>query len=200
MKSIQVKFTLIMVGLSFFSLVILGGLSYQFARSMVMENIYKNMEGITTNEALHIGDWLDKGLYQLDGLEGAPVFRQVGQAEKTTFLQTMQKKTGHFRTLGYLDRNGNGTDSKGSTLNLSAAAWFKKAIQGERVVSDPTVSPYGLEVVLAIPVVENGEIQGIVFGGIAMDTVTKKILDIKIGETGYAYMVRGDGLITVHRL
>lgn len=198
MKSIQVKFTLIMVGLSFFSLVILGGLSYRFARAMVLENIYKNMESITTNEALHIGDWIDKGLYQLDGLEGAPVLRQDNLTEKMIFLQMVQKKTGHFRTLGYLDQEGNGTDSKGSALHLSAASWFKKAVQGERVISDPTVSPYGLEVVLAIPVKENGQITGIVFGGIALDTVKEKILGIKIGETGYAYMVRGDGLITVH--
>ncbi|NJE47531.1 HAMP domain-containing protein [Thermococcus sp. GR7] len=79
--------------------------------------------------------------------------------------------------------------------------WYKKAIE----VNGPTWSePYedassGKWVVtFAVPVYYEGKLVGVVGTDIYIDTLTQKIDKIKIGQTGYAYVVSPDGMIYMH--
>ena len=52
--------------------------------------------------------------------------------------------------------------------------------------------------VRAVPVKAAGKTAGVIFGAINMEELSRKVLSIKIGKTGYAYIVQGDGLTIVH--
>ncbi|WP_367883458.1 PDC sensor domain-containing protein [Thermococcus peptonophilus] len=79
--------------------------------------------------------------------------------------------------------------------------WYQKAVQ----VNGPTWSePYedassGKWVITyAIPVYYNGKLVGVIGLDVFIDELTKTIDTVKIGQTGYAYVVGQDGTIYMH--
>jgi len=52
--------------------------------------------------------------------------------------------------------------------------------------------------VAAIPVKTGGRVTGMLLGTIDMAGLAQKVLEIKMGQTGYAFIVQGDGLQIIH--
>ncbi len=52
--------------------------------------------------------------------------------------------------------------------------------------------------VVGVPVKVNGKVSGMMYGAVDIASLTKKILSIKVGQTGYAYVVQKDGLTIIH--
>jgi methyl-accepting chemotaxis protein len=92
---------------------------------------------------------------------------------------------------------GVGFDSNNVPVNLSAREYVQKALTGENAVSDPVISPAtgALVAVFASPVKgDDGKVSGVFFGSIDLGDVAQKAAEVKVGKTGYAYILKGDGL------
>ena len=79
--------------------------------------------------------------------------------------------------------------------------WYKAAVEkGGAVWSTPyeDASSGKWVVTYAIPVYYNGKMVGVIGLDVYIDTLTKKIDEVKVGDTGYAYVVGPDGLIYMH--
>jgi methyl-accepting chemotaxis protein len=74
------------------------------------------------------------------------------------------------------------------------------AIKGEAAISDPVASRSTghLVTVVAAPVKSGNKVTAVLYGAIDMQGLTKEVLDVKIGKTGYVYVVRGDGMVIIH--
>jgi len=199
MKSIQAKLTVTILAIFLVAMSILGGINYWKARTIVTEEITRNMGELAVNSAASVGDWLEKGIFQLEGIATAPVIQSGKLEDIGPFLAQAKKSTTRFSTVGYLDSNGLGLDAKGKAISLGTKSWVQKTLKGESVVSDPVISVNGdLEVILAVPIKAEGKTTGVLFGAISTADITQKVLEIKVGETGYGYMVQGNGLVIVH--
>ncbi|MBP2667515.1 MAG: mcpA 6, partial [Firmicutes bacterium] len=51
-----------------------------------------------------------------------------------------------------------------------------------------------LVAVVAVPVKLDGKVTGVLFGAISLDEISQKTGEVKIGKTGYAFMIKSDGL------
>jgi signal transduction histidine kinase len=93
-------------------------------------------------------------------------------------------KTSHLETLG--DR--------------SDRIYFQEAIEGELYFSDGIKSRSTKDsiTVLAVPVMKNDEIVGVLGASLDLSSIYKKIELVKIKENGYAYMVDRDGVLIAH--
>ncbi len=87
-------------------------------------------------------------------------------------------------------------------LNLSTRSYFKKGMQGQAVISGVLVSKAtGLPViVLAAPVKDaEGAVKGVLAGVVDLGDFTALVMGrIKIGETGYAYLLNPKGQVLSH--
>ena len=100
-------------------------------------------------------------------------------------------------SFGYVNTAGIGFDSSAVSINLGAREYIQKALKGEHSMSDPVVSPAtgALVAVFASPVkASDGKVTGVFFGAIDLGEISKKVGEVRIGKTGYAYMLKGDGM------
>jgi methyl-accepting chemotaxis protein len=121
-------------------------------------------------------------------------------------LEQAAKEYKAFQRIHMLDAQGiaHGSSSHKSRgkLNLSSRSYFKKALTGETVISDVLVSKAtGLPVlVLASPIKDaQGAVKGVMAGVVDLGEFTGMVMNrIKIGETGYAYLLTHDGKVAAH--
>jgi len=200
MKSIQTKLTVTILSIFLIAMSVLGGLNYWRARTIVTGEITSSMEKLAENSALSIGDWLDKGIFHLEGIAKAPAVQSGNLEEMAPFFVQVKKDMVKFATIGCVAPNGQAIDAKGFRLNFGSKTWFQQAMQGNASVSDPVLSPSGeLEIILAVPIKVEGKINGVLFGAISIADINQKVLAIKAGETGNGFVVQENGLIIVHQ-
>ncbi|MES9144016.1 cache domain-containing protein, partial [Cutibacterium acnes] len=102
--------------------------------------------------------------------------------------------------MGIADKNGDIKYTDGKSANIKERDYFINALAGTTNVSDPIVSKVdgSIVVVVATPIMNNNEVVGVLVStrsGNELSALTDKI---KIGKTGYAYMIKKDGTIIAH--
>jgi methyl-accepting chemotaxis protein len=145
-------------------------------------------------------NWCTLGVYS-EALEGAPsALYQVGN-----ILDGKIKHYPYYDGLNLIDRRGlvvasNNRESVG--LDLSSREYVSRALTGEAVVSDPLISKTsGVPVfTIAVPVRSGGgAILGVFSGVVTFQDLSDRFVDgIKIGQTGYAFVVDKNAKVLAH--
>ena len=197
MKSIQTKLTLTILIIFVMAMGTLGGLNYWKARDIIYANTIKEVQIIANTSAKDVDSWLEGRKLEVAGIALSPVLQTGNLEQIAPFLSSAVKINGRFASLGYVDMTGKGLDSSAVAISLGAREYIQKAMRGETSISDPVVSPAtgALVAVFAAPVkTVDGKVAGVFFGAIGLEEISKKISEVKIGKTGYAYMLKSDGL------
>lgn len=200
MKSIQVKLTAIILAIFLVSLGALGGLNYWKAREIVTQNITGDLQKQAVNSAQDVSDWLEARKGEMAVIALAPMVHSGNAEGIVPFLRNIAQANKLYDALGYVQPNGQAFNSSGVTLDVSDREYFRKAMNGEVNISDPVVSKTSGHIIamVAIPVKVDGKVSGVVYGSIDMEGLSKKILSIKVGQTGYALVAQKDGLTIIH--
>lgn len=93
-------------------------------------------------------------------------------------------------------------DSKESTaVDISERPYFKETLETKKqVFSDAVVSKAtgNKVVVVTLPILENGNVKGVLLATVLFDSLTGMVDEIKVGNEGYGYLVDSTGLIIRH--
>ena len=135
------------------------------------------------------------------GEDGAQAVKELAAQ-----LQRARKKLGNdYEVLVVNDLKGNViADSNGGEyagLSLADRDYFKSAKQGRTNISEPVKSKLsGNPIVpLCAPIVKgSGDVVGTMTAVLKIDFLSEKFASVKIGETGYPFMVDRNGLVIVH--
>jgi methyl-accepting chemotaxis protein len=200
MKSIQTKLTVTILIIFLMALGALGSLNYWKARSIITESVTDDMSKLAINSAGDVGAWLETRKLELTMIAAAPMVQNGNLDDIFPFLVNAVKMNSIYISLGYTLPTGDCISSTGARTNLADREWFQRAMRGETFVSDPFLSATNghLTPVVAVPVKKNGKVVGVISGAADMEGLTGKVLTIKAGQTGYAFVVQGDGLRIVH--
>lgn len=202
-KSIKTKLTLIVIFILILALSGLSLLNYLNARQIIVRNFETNMTSLAKSYGQAVGLWLDARKAEIDTLASSPSIENSNGDKGAILAQLtpVAHRNPMYAMLFYSDLSGNYFTTLGNTANVADRVYFKRLMTtGKTVISDPVISKTtGYQVVVvAAPVKKNGQIIGVVAGIIKVDEIEKMITSIKIGKTGYAYMINGDGLVIVH--
>lgn len=102
---------------------------------------------------------------------------------------------------GLVLANGHGEDFRLKKISLAERKYFNSAKSGNTTIGEPVVSKFSGEpvFVIAVPLQDSsGAFAGILASGVKMTALSEKIIQTKIGETGYPFMVGNDGLFIAH--
>ena len=116
-------------------------------------------------------------------------------AQKQSLLDSYRDHFGWI-TLSVVDKNGIGYDS---SYNVSDREYFKKAMNGETVFSDPIYSKGvgNLIVIAAAPLWEDGEydgkIAGVVLAGIDAKMLSNSLENLDVSKNAGIYMINSEG-------
>lgn len=122
-----------------------------------------------------------------------------------TLANTFKKIGRDYESVVIIDSNGtvfaDGSNGKLNGIELSQREYFQIAKQGRVNISTPVISKSSGKPVAPVcaPIYsENGQFLGAVAMVLKIDFLSEKITSVKIGQTGYPFMVDQTGLTIAH--
>lgn len=201
LKSIQTKLTVTIIIIVAVSLAALGGLNYWKARDIITTNITKDMELQAGKAADDIGNWFESRKSELAFMALSPAVLSGKAEDIVPYLTTVMKVNKVYDGINFATPGGVAYNAAGATFNVADRAYFQRGMRGELTISDPLVArdTGHLVAAVAVPVkTPDGGVVGVLFAGVNLEEITKKVMAIKVGQTGYAYALQKNGLVIFH--
>ena len=200
-KSIRTKFLVSVLPVMLIGFLIFFGVSYKMASDMLVENADTIGKGVGKQAALEVQRIFETNEVHLETLARSSAILHGDDAARLAKLQEVKQDTDVFSNISYLDVNGIGIDSDGSVLDRSDRDYFKKAVQTKKVVvSEPVISAITGKVVtvIAVPVLENGTLTGIVTGTVGLSRFDETLSKMATYRTGQLVVMDETGLVIIH--
>ena len=200
MHSIKARLTFAIVVLILLSVTILGSVSYWNARKAIVGEAETSLQTLAKNNAAVLGMWLAERKSEASFLANSPLLDDPSSETARNYLKAEGPRNPLYLSLVLSDATGNAEVSTGQQINIADRPYFKVAMAGKSVMSDPVIArDVGKPMVaVAAPIMRNGQFGGLAGGAVSLDEVIKLVAQVKAGDTGYAYVVQQDGLIIFH--
>ena len=177
------------------------GVSYKMASNMLVENANTIGQGVGKQAALEVRRIFETNEVHLETLARSSAILHGDDATRLAKLQEVKQDTDVFSNISYLDVNGIGFDSDGNEMDRSDRDYFKKSVQTKQiVVSEPVISAITGKVVtvIAVPVLENGALTGIVTGTVGLSRFDETLSKMATYRTGQLVVMDETGLVIIH--
>ena len=200
MQSIQAKLTVAILVIFLVALSALGGLNYWKARSIITEIIIADTAKEAEKSAGDIGNWLEARKAELAMIAVIPAVQSGNTEAIVPILISAAKVNNIYASINYANLAGVVFSSSGATFNVNDRDYFQRALRGEITITDPLMARGTGKLVstVVIPVKLDGKVTGVLFAGSDMEGISKMVLSVKAGQTGYASVTQGDGLRIIH--
>ena len=169
----------------------------------ITDSTAKVIDAWVKDQELNVSNWSRQKMYMTavkDSFIGKAA-RKSASAE----LKKVRTDYKYYEDICVADKAGElvagSNDKILGKISVKDRAYFKAGMEGKpylsRVIkSKATGNPV---FVVSSPIKEKGKVQGILFGVVDVNSFTKFFVDdIKVGNTGYAYIYEKNGLIICH--
>ena len=184
------------LALALIPLVFVGGAAYWQSQQALNSRVKEELQNRGTGLAETIVDWLQERTDDMVVLAGTARVRTMDATKASDAVKQYFNQWGYYETIFAIQADGQtffATD--GQTYNLAQKEYFKRALNGEIVVTDPEKSLVSAEIVFSVaaPITVDGKNIGVVAGTISTRRLGQLLEKVWIGETGEAYMVNQSG-------
>ena len=206
MKSILTKYLIIVIPIITLILIILASIVFSIGKQKQNETISNLSKQIVEARSNQIAVTFQSTIDELNQIAKLPSVISMNWSEMEADLKKIAENRNE--TFGFLllaEPDGTYyTSKKGkSSKNISDRDYFKAIINNnkEHFISNPKISrSTGLKVFyLAVPVKnKDNEILGTLVGVVKLETLSKIAKNMKIGKSGYGFIVDANGYIIAH--
>lgn len=212
--SLRNRFLLPTLGLIVLGMGILTFISYEKSRQAIEQATKEQMALVLKATKNNIDTTLNIFKVLISGWTDEPLFQTAAQAasgSQSAASASMQlldlvKKYPYFERINLLNKKGlvvaSSAAKSAGKLNLGDRLYFQEALQGKTNISEVLVSKVTHKPVAMVsaPLKEEGKVTGVLSGVINLENFAKTYLDpVKMGKTGFIYLVAGDGTLLTHR-
>ena len=191
---------------------LLGYISYRMSSASIQTAVQQQLKEQTYNTSNLINKTIDSTKHSLEvaSLNG-DIIKAVENSNTSNldtaaqYIREVQEKNKDFmEVLIITDAYGKvivNTQSKENDIDLSDRDYMKQVLSGgKEVVSEVLTSRFtgNPAIFIAYPLKENGKLIGTLVGSIKFDSISSYASQIKVGKSGYAYMIDKNGLIVYH--
>ena len=197
-KHIATKFLVVLLPLFLVSFIILSGISYFVARGQLLESVSENAELVRQMTAVKLTNDVERKADLLDGLSRSPVIAHGTREARIDALKALKEQMPSFAMVAFSTPEGQAYSDTGQDMDRSSRDYIKKVRETKQpFFAPPSVSGTTgkLICVLAYPVLDGGELVGIVYGTMQLDSLTEIVGDVKLLDTGYAFVADESGLV-----
>ena len=170
-------------------------IAYAFTSNAAMIIIFDNLGALANSISLQINSALKQETSTLSALALSDTFRSdsVSAQDKALSLRQFKDSDSRNIVLAVTDTRGNAYTSDGEYINIADRDYFKQAINGTKVISDPMASPQNpgnLSIIYAIPIKNNqNRISGVLCLERDASALSDIVRQIPIGKTGGPYVI-----------
>ncbi len=196
-KSLRVKFLAAFIPLFVGSFVVFFAISYYMSSSALLRNTDLIAQEIGKSTAKEIEKTYQERELIVESLADSPIIKHGSREEKVKVLAETLAKRQNFTMLAYSDVEGHAVSDKNKDMDRTSRDYIKQVRETKKpVMTGPSVSGTSgkLITIMAYPVLENGQLIGIVYGTIELDEITKLVGGIKYMENGRVYIADQEGI------
>ncbi len=184
---------------------ILAGVTYNSTRIITERTVENHQKSIASEAAKTVELWLSQHLNIVEATAAAVQQIPIGNSPGTLRLLTMAIEAGNFSDVYIGLKNGTMIDGAGwvppEGYDPRIRPWYKKAIKDNQITfTTPYVDMTTNKMVIAIvkPLIVNNELKGVISADIILDTLKQNIMNVKIGKSGYTFIIDSQGTILIH--
>lgn len=205
----QGRLTLMIFTLVLVAVTAVASLVYFQYRESYTQATVNQLHGTGEMMSESFTQWLDARQDEVRYLAALDPVRQMEPEQITHLLERLAGQSGFYDTIFFVGADGRGLagasyDGQARALsaeeayefNVGDRAWFRQAIQGEEVFSQPLVSrATGNRVSnVVVPVEdENGEIVGVVRAAVMLDVLLERMREMSLGGDSDTYLIDSGG-------
>jgi len=212
-QSLKIKFLFYISLLIILAMGIATGVAYISSKNTVNRAITQQLSQLVVATSDHIAAWIrdrkqdlanwsEQQLYQTS-LDDSYLGR-AAQESASLRLKEQRQNYPYYESLNLANAQGKTVSSSDEQVmgkNISNQKFFQEAIKGKVYLSSVMASPDTAKsvFVIAVPVRKAGANEGVFYGIIDIDHFNDLfIMPIKIGKTGYVYVVGPEGVAIAH--
>ncbi|MEE2001657.1 methyl-accepting chemotaxis protein [Alkalimonas sp. MEB108] len=185
------RLTLVMVSMLFVTIVLISSFFYAQYHSSRVETIMESLQANATNGTEAMTRWLTMRQDDMRYLATVEPARQLNKPVLQGLLRDLAQLQGTWDTIFVVMPDGRGLvgvsyengrarvlpDSEAEAFMVADRAWFRSAIAGEDVFSEPVVSRATGNTVstIAIPIRQNNQIIGVMRGAVQLNTIHQQV-------------------------
>lgn len=178
---------------------IIGTISFRHSAKMVKENIRESLINQAISNAKIISTQNSVMLTQIEGIISNDKVRgMVWEEQKPVLVEAVNSYD--YLKLGVADLTGNIIYNDDSEDNIYDTKYFKLAAKGKTSIFEPMYNEEIKKMVIPIsaPIKNKGILIGVLFAQIDQEKLNDFISDIRLGETGHAFVLNNDGTFVGH--
>lgn len=201
-NSIRVRIMLVGGLLLLLSLGLLAGASYYYASRSLVQSVDETAQSIASDYAGRVQSQIGDVMIQLEDLASTPGMKNV--TDQNALKQTMGeslKRIGKLDQMTFIYPDGFSIRPNGDTAQLATREYFKKVVSTRQsYISEILVSVTTgkASAILCVPVLDNGELIGILTGTYSLQSMNDLVKDVKIKDTGHGFLLDEKGTMIAH--
>ncbi|MDX1587977.1 MAG: methyl-accepting chemotaxis protein [Oleiphilaceae bacterium] len=201
------RLTLMITALVVVATFLVTSLAFMQYRDAHTRAIINDLQGTGERHAQSFRDWLLARQDEMRYLAGLDAAVEGDTEELNHLLARIADHNGHYDTIFVLSPDGRGqvgvsydgaarvlSPAEANNFNVPDRAWFRQAIAGEDVFSQPIISrATGNRVsTVAIPIRDGDEIVGVMRGAVDLAMLTERVRDMARGAGSESYLINSD--------
>ena len=199
--SIKTKFLKILLPLFLLSFIVFSAISYYLCNSELIEDADLNARAISEQAALLLEKDLQDKSVRLQELSRNPAIVNGDHAAKVQALKELHDNSKGFAMIGFIDPSGTAFNQTDTTMERGSRDYFKASMAGNHYMTGPSVSGSSgkLITIISYPVKSNGQVIGVVYGTVYLDTLSDMVGNFKYMDTGYVYVIDEGGICIAYK-
>ncbi len=202
LKSIGSKLLVIVIPILIVALVAVAWINHSKAKEFLEHNYReKSMLALDLLQT-KVNDWLQQHAENIAGMAQISDLNGMDSEKQRSFLQKQISEHSEYEMFLVAKPDGEAWTTTNQRVNIADRPYFREAMAGKPyVISQPLISKVSgkMVVVIASPLRNQADqAVGVLGATIPLDRLSKLVGEVKIGQTGYAYMTQQDGLVISH--
>lgn len=200
-KNIQTRLLLALLPLIFIVLGILSGVSYYIAERALEKSVNETAMAVGSDYSNRIKSEMQDVMVRLDDLARVTVIRTGGDRAQAVAAMAETQQIVGFETVLFISPDGSAIRGDGTTGQYGDREYFKKVMETKKpYISEMLISKATgkISVFLATPVMNNGQLIGVIGGTYSLEKMTELIKDMKFLDSGYGNIVDNNGVLLAH--
>jgi methyl-accepting chemotaxis protein len=202
MRSIRFVFVLLTITVLVITSGILTIVNYTKTQNVIIQSVEQNLTDTTKVAANEINYWLQIRKAEMEAIASSPILKGGDRAAIISYLSMESKRMPLYSSFWVSDPKGTWYSPAGTSGSISERAYFKELLTtGKTVISDPLIGKADgkMAIVVAVPIMNNGQLVGILGGNVKIDELIHVVTSIQIGKTGYAALYQFDGTVVADK-
>lgn len=195
--SLRTKFIAGFIPMFVISFAVFFAISYYMSSQALFRDSDKLSQEIGVSTALKIANVYQQKELVIEGLANNRGIIAGDREQRIKILAETKASHDGFAMLAYADVNGQAVSDDGKDMDRSSRDYIKAVRETKKpYMTGASISGTSgkLITIMAYPVLENGELTGIIYGTIALDDITEIVGNIKYMDTGRVYVADQEGL------